>query len=384
MNATTQKALFLSAFLLATVSDVSAASAQAYYENQSGSAAMNYQPYYVAQAPATPSAYPPVQTITTSTSSSASGYDTASNFFAPIGARIISDPLYLPLQGQVYGSTAFTMNTGLSKSYNATGAESTRSFNYADSFSQNLAYGATDDLDFHVTESFVVSGTDVDHQLRGTTSQANANGFTDPTFGATYRAVDQRHSAPLDWDLTLNYAPDMMDASSAGGGHDGSENAGRQAVTMETLVGREMKGFTIAGLAGVTYNGKKTYTTLANNDTNTNSSYWNYFTALETQTRITDRFSINGDIRYNGYDDNNATNQTTGENWINKTPDDVDFTVALNYHFIPNRLVGQLSYDNILYTTSGASTDHTTPTSNSTTSELGHNILGARLFYTFN
>ena len=246
-----------------------------------------------------------------------------------------------------------------------------------------MAYGLTDDLEVRLAESFSVSGNDQDNDLKGTTAQFNSNGFSDPNFGITYRVIDQRHHEPVDLDFAMSYAPNMISDSAPGGGHDGAESAGGQVAAFGATLGREMKDFTIAGSATATYHGKREYEALATDDDISPNSFWAYEANLQTQTRITSRFSIDAGVAYYDFDNYTAANQTTGLTWIGRNPDYANFSVGFNYHFIPNRLVGQLSYNYDLYTTNGELNNYSTPSDNSYIKYEGNNIFGAKLFYTF-
>jgi hypothetical protein len=92
---------------------------------------------------------------------------------------------------------------------------------------------------------------------------------------------------------------------------------------------------------------------------------------------------MNIDYRFTAQSSTSNTNTTTGANFDQSNPDFSDFTIAFNYHFIPNRLVGQLSYDYYDYASS-SNTFPNSPSSNTETKDQMNNILGVRLLYVFN
>ena len=316
-------------------------------------------------------------------SSSGSTYQSARGAFSPMTARIVSDPLYQPLQGQIEGITAYTLGLPSSTVYNSAGVKRTESNSTNSTFAQTVAYGVTDEFALRLLENYSFGHTYRDNQINGNTTSSSVSGFSDPTVSAAYRFIDQRRAHPVSSTVDLSYTPDMIDSEAAGGGQSGNEGAGRQSGTMSVDVGREMKNFTIDGITGLSYEGKRRYTNLGNNDNFQVDPFWNYFFGLRSQVRFTERLSLNADYRYTVQDSTNNTNNTTGLSFAQSNPNFSDFTLAFNYHFIPNRLVGQLSYDYYDYANS-SNTYATAPTDSTTTKDQTNNVIGARLLYVFN
>ncbi len=314
--------------------------------------------------------------------SGASSYSSASSFFAPIGDRIVSDPMFLPLKGQIYGVSAYTGTIGNSSAYNHLGVKTSNSSSYSNTFSQTLAYGISDDVTIRLAQSYEFGNTDSESLKTGATTPYNNAGLTDPTLSVTYRFIDQRQNYPVSADLYAAYSPNMLTSRNASATRTGTEDSGRQTATFQADVGREMNNFTVEGLVGGTFNGRRNFVTLSNDQNDTLGSFWSYFAAINTQTRITDRLSFNGNVRYTVQDKAAGANQSTGLTWIQSNPDNVDFTVDLNYQFIPNRLVGQLSYDNVMYT--HTSYNYSVAADSSQVRNQDNNIIGARLMYLFN
>jgi hypothetical protein len=169
----------------------------------------------------------PTQTYATSssTSSSTSGtYQGTAGFFAPMSQRILSDPLYLPLAGQIEGISSYSLTLPSSSTYSLAGVKRSNNNGLDNSISQEVQYGATDDFSINVADTYAWGHGYNDNQINGNDTSNSSSGFTNPTFGAAYRFIDQRHNHPLDATAVFTYSPDMIDNSqAAGGGHSGNE-----------------------------------------------------------------------------------------------------------------------------------------------------------------
>ena len=109
----------------------------------------------------------------------------------PDTSRILSDPNYLPLAGQIEGSTAYSHGWINGSGVNAAGDQISSFHINSNVIGQTLAYGITDDLSVNGSVQYVprtfreVDGAD------GRVTSSDSSGFSDPTFGATWRALDQ-------------------------------------------------------------------------------------------------------------------------------------------------------------------------------------------------
>jgi len=307
-------------------------------------------------------------------------YQTAASMFEPISDRIISDPLFLPLKSQFYGATSYTFDQSKSGAYNYQGKKTADSSTDANTFAQTLLYGVTDKLTLRLSDSYAFAKAFKATSSTGSNTTNNDEGFVNPTIGTTYRIIDQS-SAPADMDVTLNISPDAFKDKEAGSGHDGTEASGNQPVTFTADIGREMKAFTIDGSFSTVYEGNRYYEVLSNNDNYYEHQYFNYVFAMNTQTRLTDRLSFNLGSGYTIADKAYLTNLSTGTKSLVTPANTWDVTSALNYHFIPNKLVGGLTYTYDDFS-NGKST-YTTVTSDTETKNHYANIFGARVQYLF-
>ena len=313
-------------------------------------------------------------------SSDQADYATATSPFEPISSRILADPLYLPLKSQLYGSTTYTYNLTKSKAYNYAGAKTSDSSTSTNTFGQTIGYGLSDALSIWLIDSYAFNRADKTLSTTGAISSNNNEGFANPTLRTSYRLLDQAKS-PADLDLSLQVSPNAFKDKSAGDGHDGTIASGDQPIAIITALGREMKMFTILGTFTTTYAGNQYYSSWATNDNYYVHQYFDYSFAINTQTRFTDRFSINLGATYSIDDKTYVTNLTTGTYSTSTPANTLALNSAINYQIIPNRLVGSLTYTYDDYST-GKST-YATLTSDTSTKDHYANVFGLRADYLF-
>ncbi len=97
------------------------------------------------------------------------------------------------------------------------------------------------------------------------------------------------------------------------------------------------------------YNGSSTTNNTATGGTVVTSSYWAPSLSVQTQARFTNRLSANLSGAYNFEGSPVLTNNVTGLQHKQYIGDNQNINVALNYHFIPNTLVGTVSYNHTFY-----------------------------------
>jgi hypothetical protein len=263
------------------------------------------------------------------------------------GDRIVSDPTYLPLQGQLYGASAYGYGSTSSTATNIADGSKTPSKTTSNTLSQTLEYGLTNDLTLEVTDDYGWT-----HEVVSPTGKPSrdlsSNGFSDPSFGATWRVLDQRDHAPVDIDLSAAYAPDIVSAQLASPSDDGSIARGGDALRLSGAVGWESRQLTVQGYFTGAHYGAATVFDPQGAELS-RSGFWQPTIGLRTQARFTDRFSLNVDGAYN------FGRTTSGVSSVIAGPDQTDtgdygsVGATLNYHFIPNRLVGSLGYTHTFY-----------------------------------
>lgn len=266
----------------------------------------------------------------------------------PDAARIVSDPLYLPLQSQLLGTTSYAYGTTTENVFDDTGARTSSNRIDLNEIDQALAYGVTDDLTLRLNWGYAPSRTVTRQLVPSGSDERSGSGWTDPDFGVTWRVLDQRDN-PLTLDLRADYSPDAFPAKAANTDDDGTVARGGQMADLGATLGREMGDFTIAGTFDAKYLGSSKVLNQVSDEFTRTDALWNYTLGLDTQTRITDRFSINAGLGHTFANDADVVNETNGLEHIAQTGDSNDFNVALNYHFIPNTVVGSIRYQHNFY-----------------------------------
>lgn len=303
-----------------------------------------------------------------------------SSDFGPTADRILSDPLFLPRAGQAYGASAFTLDRPSGTNTKA-GVE-TGSFTASDrTFDQTLAYGITNTLTVRMAMGYAANTRDSTSAATGDVTVGNASGFSDQTFSATYRLLDGSRSSPI-FDVTGSYSPNVFAAETAGSGLNGTVGRGGQTAGASMAFGRETASFTIAGTAAATYVGQQTTRLLSNSTSTQTDAHWSYEAGLATQTRITNRISLNAGVAYSLAASYGVSNLQTGNAHRYEPPATIAATLGLNYHLVSNRLVASLTYAYDAYTE--ARNVFANPASDTAvTNRTGH-VIGARFVYLFN
>jgi hypothetical protein len=322
----------------------------------------------------------PAEALQAAPTSQSSSPSSDSGPLDPRNTRIVSDPLYLPLKGQVYGVTAYTLDMPKGDNYKA--GVKTGSFQSSDSLiNQTLAYGLLNDLTIRLAMGYGVNQRDLTAETTGDVTTGNASGFSDPILSATYRVLDEIRS-PAIVDLTGSYSPDAITSKASGGGNDGTIARGGRTAGFSLAVGREMKSFTIAGTAATTYVGREVTELLSNSTSSESDAHWSYDIGLDTQTRFTDRVSLNAGVSYTTAGNYTVSNVQTGNPHPYDAPHTRALNVALNGHFLPNRLVGAITYTYNNYT--DAQNTFARPASDTAVQNRIGNVVGVRLMYAFN
>jgi len=316
-------------------------------------------------------------------------YLAAAAILAPFGAqamdyslssdRILSDPLYLPLQGQIYGATSYQWASTSENIFNSAGVKTASERINSNPFDQTFEYGITDDLAVSGSIGYNPSLKTRINPVVGASADRTDEGWDDPTFGVVYRVLDQRTN-PLTLDVAGSYSPNVFRARSASDSDDGTVALGGQEWTVGGTLGREMRDFTIAGTFGANYVGSHGSLNETTGDEVATNATWLYALGLATQTRLSDQFSVNAGAAYTFAHNANVLNETTlvdHENHVKGTP---NLNAALNYHFIPNTLVGSVTYQHDF----GGGSDNVyaaLPADNTSIANKSEDVVGVRLRY---
>jgi hypothetical protein len=303
---------------------------------------------------------------------------------SPNVSRVISDPSYLPLQGQLFGSTEYSYgNTGSNtNNYQNTLASSNNTI--SNTINQTLAYSITDDFTLRVSGSYEWLNSTTT-STTGANTGTNSNGFNDPTLGVTWRVLDESQHL-LNWDLIGAYSPNFINAQSANQTENGTVARGGDTETFGTALSYKSQDFTLYLEATTTYLDNRDVLNPANQITTTYNSSWQYYLLVSTQTRFTNQWSVNLSLSQT-YDDNvNAFYVNNGGTLItsNRVPGDVtDLIGALNFQAVPDRFVISAVYNHNFYNI-GSTTYAALPASNTTVFNKGEDVFSGELRYLFN
>jgi hypothetical protein len=258
----------------------------------------------------------------------------AQQYAAPIPFRLLSDPAYLPMQDQWYGLSAFDASDRSADVYDSANTKTATRRGWENEIVQELGYGITNDLAIHVQDSYVPYDKTKTEFTAGGYSDSNNTGFRDPEIGLTWRALDQVNQ-PVSVDVIANYRMNVIDA------RPDDVAQGGQSGQFGLAVSKVMPMFTIYGQALAEW-----YGTQSQSGANfvRQASYWDYLLNLQTQTRITRRFSFNAGVGYVFANSAQIQNFGTGVTHITDPGNGLKLDAALNYAVMPDVVVS-LTYD---------------------------------------
>ncbi len=298
----------------------------------------------------------------------------------PDATRDLADPSYLPTQGKVQGKTSYQYGKSKWDVRDANDAFVLAADQKTNNITQNVAYGITDTVSVSVSDSYGTSTVG-----RGATSERKANGFENPTIGATWRVIDQKTN-PVSVDLLASYSPDVFNAKGATETQDGTVARGGYVVGGGTAVSYRTRAFTIYGAGGAVYRGDtETENQTTGVKTKLNDSNWNYLLSLQTQTRLTSLVSLDAGVSHVFRDKANTSFRNGAGTLVSrhvKAGDITALNVGLNYTVIKNRLVAGLTYEHDIIDDSV--TSYANPANNITRTDDTANIYGAKLTYLLN
>jgi hypothetical protein len=304
--------------------------------------------------------------------------------FTPDASRVVSDPAYLPLGAQVFGSTEYTYSETNSNTNNHLGALLTANNTAATSIDQLLEYGITDDLTLRLSGFFqLLASTTVPPSAP--TTLATSDGLGDPTFEVLWRPLDQKEH-PFNWDLVASYTTNLINAESASSESNGTVARGGFMSALRTALSYKTKGFTVYGEFSAAYLGDRTSLNQTSDLTITYDSSWQYALYLTTQTRFAAQWSLNAGVSLTYSDNADAS-------FVNANGKLFDFTYqpggqatligALNYQVTPGRFVASLIYSHDFYG-NGGNTFPAFPNSDTTLTGRNTDLYGAEVRYVFN
>jgi hypothetical protein len=257
----------------------------------------------------------------------------------PSGERVLSDPTYLPLHGRFEGETIYqyadsTETLGSSRDENS------------NVLSQRLEYGIIDDLTVFAQGDYGWSRETV-NPISGSRHFLSSNGFSDPTFGVVWRALDQRRQKPVDLDFLVSYAPSVIRATSASRSQTGTATGGSDVLILRAALGWATRLLTIQGYFEDQRNGSAAVAEPVGYENI--QSRWQPEVGVVAQRWLTQRVSVRVEGSY-GF-------QATAEEFdtssrvasVHGLGDSGVAGAGLYYLIIPNKLVGSFEYSHTFY-----------------------------------
>lgn len=296
----------------------------------------------------------------------------------PYSGRILSDPEYLPLTGQIYGTTSYNHGWFDGDSIRGPGTEFSTFHVGTNTINQTLAYGITDDFSVNASIAYTPGESREIDYTGGQRSIIDSSGFADPTFGATWRVLDQA-TWPANFDLFGSYSPDWIGAHTGTAIQNGTVARGGDSGIIGAAVGVVTQGFSIRGAFDANFLGQSNLFNLANGDLLQTESHTNFDISLETQTRLTDLFSFNAGISHTFASNANGVDLANGLPHYDQPGDATTLDLALNYNFIPNAFVVSATYAHDFYGT--GHTLYTNPLYDVETTNRSGNVVGVKLTY---
>ena len=296
----------------------------------------------------------------------------------PDSTRYLSDPNFLPYTGQIYGYSAYGHTWTNGDTFNNL-SDKTSSFRVnTDTLSQFLSYGITDDLEVNGAVRYDPdSQREIDYG-NGTRATLNSSGFTDPSFGVVWRALDEGPS-PVDFDLFGSYTPNLIDSNSSTINADGTVARGGASGTAGAALGYVTQQFSIRGAFNANIFGASSSFDPGNGDTYQTQGFNDYVVSLATQTRLDPLFSINAGIDHTFASNTNALNAANGIVHTTQPGDNTALHAALNYNLVPEQAVIAATYTHNFYDNSQSV--FANPALDTSTRSKSGNVLGMQLSY---
>jgi hypothetical protein len=296
----------------------------------------------------------------------------------PDSTRYLSDPNFLPYAGQIYGYTDYTHTWTNGDSFNAANDRTAAFHVNTDTLSQFLSYGIMDDLEVNAAIHYDPdSQRETDHE-NGTQTNVTSSGFSDPSFGLDWRALDER-SYPVTLDLFGAYTPNWIDSNSPSPNADGTIARGGDLGTVGAALGYETHQFSVRGAFNANIYGRSDTFDLMNGDTLHTDGYTDYVLSLMTQTRLDPMFSVNAGIDHTFASHQNDFNTATDVSHLSEPGDTTALHAALNYNLVPDTAVISATYTHDFY--GNGQSVYALPAFNTSTRSRSGNDVGVRLYY---
>jgi hypothetical protein len=241
----------------------------------------------------------------------------------------ISDPSFLPRQGQFFSYTTFSREVfdedwqpagrGIVEHYNAD----------TDTYAERLAFGITDRLTVAVAASYFDRDSHYTFKVRPSVTE-DIGLFDDPNFSAVYRAIEQ-NPGPVAVDIAASFAPGIAyDVPGSG--------------SLSLRVNRVDHAITVQGEIGTRYYGSYSTTDTLSNEPSRLGGEWTYFIGARGQFRPVPRWAINAGVVYTEDLSYSVTRTPPYANYTDGSDASVGPYIALAYDLVPRRCSLDIQY----------------------------------------
>jgi len=298
----------------------------------------------------------------------------------PDASRILSDPNYLPLDGQLWGYTNYFHTWSNGATFNSLGSQASTFHSDINDINQFIGYGITDDLMIDASIGYEPNASRNVQVANGSVETLQRSGFSDPTFGATYRLLDQAAS-PVTLDVFGSYSPDWITSKTATATAGGNFANGGQAGEIGAALAEETRSITLRGAFAANFLGDRQIDDAVTGDVFDQGGHTNYILSLATQTRLSDQISFNAGVTHIFASNSNYTDTLKNRTSTIHPGDDTVLDLAVNYQFVPDIVVGSVIYRHGI--TGDNATVYTNPVADRTVADQYRNLIGVQLDYAF-
>jgi hypothetical protein len=257
---------------------------------------------------------------------------------------------FITNEGQIVSYSAFTGEGSGSDHFNDLGVQTSKSRTTTYSWGQTLGYGLTNDIEIIFKDSYSTASSHYT-PFGGVGSSTDSSGFADPSFSLLWRALNQGPGYPVSLDLTVAYAPDLLDARSASSTYDGTIARGGSTFTGTAALSHASGGNIYYASFAATDSFERSIMNqpLSGPYYQKASDYWQYVFNVAYQHYFDERFSASIGFQFYSSDAYQVAND--GGNNLTYTKNEGPSyrpNVSLNYAFVPDQVVGSLGYTHII------------------------------------
>jgi opacity protein-like surface antigen len=258
---------------------------------------------------------------------------------------------YAPKKKNAYISTSYNYGMSRSTTFNSLTNTKTSSAKQAShSISQRFGYGLNDRLTLRMGVSYIPANTVRTTTVSGIQQTQSSQGFSNVSVGTTYRLHRQTKTSPLNWDMLVDYSPDILDAKRPNSENaDGTVALGGQVFGLAARISHVEPTYSIAGVVGENYYGRRKIQIANTPNHLDNSAYASTFVGIQTQYRVTDLLALDTGVRYTKVGKSAITNSTNGLRFERNPGDFTSLSAGISYQIVPKRFVTSFDYYYSIY-----------------------------------